>query len=276
MPHALAARLAKTAPVVIGSVLLHVSIALALVATSGGHARAGITLPVATLDVAQIDAPTLEPVAEEAPPPLQPRNADHGAAVPAHTHAYPVAPSHEAYPHDPALQHPSPYEPVTPATANDLAHDAEPAQAPPVEVAASSAAALPRFSIPSGAGLPAGGHVSASAAGSGGGTVPAAGGGGDDVAVAASAVQVSARLVQSVVAAYPSGARADDVEGDVGVEIVVDREGRVVEARVVRPAGNGFDDAALTAIRRYRFTPAQREGNPVRVRMPWSVQFRLR
>jgi TonB family protein len=260
--------------VVIGSVLLHGSIALALVATSGGHARAGITLPIATLDVVQIDAPTLEPVAEEAPLPLQPRNEGHRAAVPMHTHTYPVDPSHEAYPHDPALQHPSPHEPVTKATADDHPHDAEPAQAPAAEVVASSTAALPRFSLPAGAGLPAGGHVAANATGSGGAAAPAPGGG--DVAVAASAVQVPARLLQSVVAAYPSGARADEVEGDVGVEIVVDREGRVVEARVVRPAGHGFDDAALTAIRRYRFTPAQREGNPVRVRMPWSVQFRLR
>jgi len=62
MHRSLAARLAQTAPVVIGSVVLHVGIALALVATAGGHARAGVTLPVVTLevDVAPIDAPTLE------------------------------------------------------------------------------------------------------------------------------------------------------------------------------------------------------------------------
>jgi len=83
---------------------------------------------------------------------------------------------------------------------------------------------------------------------------------------AASAVQVPARLVQSAAAAYPAHARADDV----------DREGRVVEARVTRPAGHGFDAAALTAVRAYRFSPAEREGHAVRVRMPWSVQFRLR
>jgi TonB family protein len=100
--------------------------------------------------------------------------------------------------------------------------------------------------------------------------------GGDDVVHSASAVQVAARLVQSVAAAYPVHARADELEGDVGVEIVVDREGRVIDARVIRPAGHGFDDAALAAVRAYRFSPAQREGRAVRVRMPWSVQFRLR
>ena len=36
------------------------------------------------------------------------------------------------------------------------------------------------------------------------------------------------------------------------------------------------DASALAAIRRYRFSPARVGGQPVRVRMRWSVQFRLR
>lgn len=252
-------RLARTAPAVIGSVLLHAGFALAFVATAGGHARAGIALPVAMLDVdvAPVEAPLLEPMPQEAP---QPNAVRERQAVPTHTHAYPVAPSHDARPHDPSLHH---------------EEAASAAEAAPVEVAQpAQASALPHFSIPSGAGVPTSGHVSANGTGSGLGRALAASGG-DDI-VPASGVQVPAKLVSSVVAAYPSGARSDDVEGDVGVEIVVDREGHVVEARVVRPAGHGFDDAALAAIRRYRFAAAQREGHAVRVRMPWSVQFRLR
>jgi TonB family protein len=103
-----------------------------------------------------------------------------------------------------------------------------------------------------------------------------AGGAGDDVVVPAAAVEVAARPVRAVAPTYPAGARADDREGEVTVELVVDRDGRVVEARVTRPAGHGFDEAALTAVRAYRFSPAQRRGRAVRVRMPWSVQFRLR
>lgn len=271
MPRSLVTRLARTAPVVIGSVVLHVGIAMALVAAPGGHARAGLSLPVATLDVdlAQVESPTLEAVREEAPPPIPER--DPVTATPAHTHPYPVAPSHDARPHDPSLHH----EELSTTPAHDHDHEAEAAPAAPVQVAEG---ALPRFSIPSGAGLATSGQVSANGGGSGAGvaTATAGAGGGDDLVVPASGVQVPAKLVQSVVAAYPAGARSDDVEGDVGVEIVVDREGRVVEARVARPAGHGFDDAALAAIRRYRFTPAQREGRAVRVRMPWSVQFRLR
>jgi hypothetical protein len=45
---------------------------------------------------------------------------------------------------------------------------------------------------------------------------------------------------------------------------VVDREGCVEETRRA-PAVHVFD-AALAAVRRYRFTPAQRDGPAVRVR----------
>ena len=65
----LVTHLARTAPVVVGSVLLHVGVAMALVATAGGHARAGSALPAVMLDVevAPVDAPVLEPVRADEP-----------------------------------------------------------------------------------------------------------------------------------------------------------------------------------------------------------------
>jgi len=270
-------RLARTSPVVVGSIVLHAGLAMALVANGGGHARASVSLPVASLevDVAPIEAPLLEAVPPA--PPVEEPDHDHDPHVATHTHAYPVAPSHDAHPHDPALHHDA--APLAPAPAADE-HAHEAASAPAAAVAEAAPAALPTFSIPSGAGLVAtSGRVSATGTGSGSGgdaTVVAGASGSDDVVVPASGVHVAAKLVSSVVAVYPAAARSDDVEGDVGVEFVVDRQGRVLEARVARAAGHGFDDAALTAIRRYRFSPAQRDGHAVRVRMPWSVQFRLR
>lgn len=274
-PRRLLRRLARTSPVVVGSILLHAGLALSLVANGGGHARASVSLPVASLevevDVAPIEAPLLEAVPPA--PPVEEPDHDHDPHVATHTHAYPVAPSHDAHPHDPALHHDA--SPPAPAPAADE-HAHEAASAPAAAVAEAAPAALPTFSIPSGAGLVAtSGRVSATGTGSDA-TVVAGASGSDDVVVPASGVHVAAKLVSSVVAVYPAAARSDDVEGDVGVEFVVDRSGRVIEARVARAAGHGFDDAALTAIRRYRFSPAQRDGHAVRVRMPWSVQFRLR
>jgi len=251
---------ARSVPV-IASVVLHGAIAVGLVVTAGGHARASAATPVAALDVEETtEAPFLAPVepVQEAPPPVA-----KDEPVPTHTHAYPVAPTHDARPHDPSLHHDEDHHPAP-------AETAAPAPAAPALVA--DGAVLPRFTLASGSGTVASNGTGAGVSANPVANAPAS----DDVTHAASSVQVSARLVQSVAAAYPVHARADEVEGDVAVEIVVDREGRVVDARVTRPAGHGFDAAALSAVRAYRFSPAQREGRPVRVRMPWSVQFRLR
>lgn len=89
-------------------------------------------------------------------------------------------------------------------------------------------------------------------------------------------VSVPARLLSSSPLVYPPAARQAEIEIDFPVEIVVDVQGRVISARAVTHAGYGLDEAALRAIRAYRFSPAQRAGRPVGVRMRWTVQFRLR
>lgn len=58
---------------------------------------------------------------------------------------------------------------------------------------------------------------------------------------------------------YPPLALADAV---AVVEVLVDRDGRVSEARLVSRAP-GFESAALTAAREWSFQPAQRNGRPV-------------
>ena len=89
-------------------------------------------------------------------------------------------------------------------------------------------------------------------------------------------VNVPARLTSSSRVAYPPEARRAEIEVDVPVQIVVDASGRVLEARSLSHPGYGLDEAAAQAIRTWRFSPAQRAGRPVRVRMRWTVQFRLR
>lgn len=250
----------------VASLVVHAGVAATLV-VSAGHASSGRSLPAAliadTLDVDVVPeipvtaTPATEPEKEQPPSPNVAT-----PTPPTHTHPFPVDPSHDAKPHDPSQPH-------------DHAHaHEEPAAAAP---AATSDAPLPRFTIPSGSATNAPSGPTSSTSTS---TSPAANtafnAAADDAVVPAASVHVAAKLVQSSTAAYPADARADDVEGDVQLDIVVDREGRVAEARVARPAGHGFDEAALQAIRRYRFSPAMREGRAVRVRMPWSVQFRLR
>jgi len=106
--------------------------------------------------------------------------------------------------------------------------------------------------------------------------VATAGGAGVDPVLAAAAVDVPATLLSHPPALYPPAARRAVVEGDVAVEIVVGADGVVSDARALSDHGYGLDAAALQAVRAYRFSPARRAGRPVRVRMRWTVQFRLR
>ncbi|HTQ43154.1 MAG TPA: TonB family protein, partial [Polyangiaceae bacterium] len=74
-------------------------------------------------------------------------------------------------------------------------------------------------------------------------------------------------------ATYPPDALRDRIEGTVGLEVVVDETGAVVDARVTAPAGHGFDEAALAAARKFTFQPALRDGKPVRSTVQLAYEF---
>jgi len=59
------------------------------------------------------------------------------------------------------------------------------------------------------------------------------------------------------------------------LELVLSTSGTVDSARVLKGAGHGLDEAAVAGVRNYRFSPATKDGRPVRVRMQYTMQFRL-
>jgi len=74
---------------------------------------------------------------------------------------------------------------------------------------------------------------------------------------------------------YPELARQVRLEGEVVVECVIDAQGLVREARVVRGPGL-LREPALAAVSRWRYAPTLLNGRPVAVRMSVSVRFELR
>lgn len=72
------------------------------------------------------------------------------------------------------------------------------------------------------------------------------------------------RPLNEIVPIYPDAAVAQQLKGHVELEVQVDREGRVVDARVLaaRPV-EVFDVSALRAVRQARFAPAKLRGEPV-------------
>ena len=74
---------------------------------------------------------------------------------------------------------------------------------------------------------------------------------------------------------YPFAAKQAKMSGVVHVRVVVQEDGTVGEASIVRssPPGVGFEDSALDAVKRWRFKPALREGDPVAASILVKVDF---
>ena len=89
------------------------------------------------------------------------------------------------------------------------------------------------------------------------------------------AVDTPARLLRGAPPVYPAAAQSAGVQADVPIEIVVDPSGAVQSARSLAHVGYGLDEAALRAVRSYRFRPAVRGGKTVAIRMRWLMRFQL-
>ncbi len=83
------------------------------------------------------------------------------------------------------------------------------------------------------------------------------------------------RRVFSVPPVYPPIARAAHVEGVVILEAIIDEEGRVRQAKPLKSLAL-LNDAAIDAVRQWRFTPTLLNGQPVAVVMTVTVIFSLR
>ncbi|MBF9219975.1 energy transducer TonB [Hymenobacter ruricola] len=76
---------------------------------------------------------------------------------------------------------------------------------------------------------------------------------------------------------FPEEALAKGISGTVFVSFVVDEEGRILDAEVVRGAGHGFDQEALRVIRLMPWwNPGRVAGDAVRVSRTLAVPFVVR
>jgi len=70
-------------------------------------------------------------------------------------------------------------------------------------------------------------------------------------------------------------ARALKQRGKVLVYLQVAPDGSVDHVAVLRPAGLGLDEQAISAVQKYRFNPATENGGPVRVELNVEVNFQV-
>jgi protein TonB len=74
---------------------------------------------------------------------------------------------------------------------------------------------------------------------------------------------------------YPEEACRAAREGTVGLSLIVSNSGRAQEVKVIHPLGLGLDEAAVQAIRTWKFKPATKDGKPVPVYGIIEVYYHL-
>ena len=82
------------------------------------------------------------------------------------------------------------------------------------------------------------------------------------------------RKTWNVTAEYPRMAYLRRVQGIVILEVTVDREGEVSKVSVLR-SSEGLDEAAVDAVRQWRYEPTMVQGRPVSVILTATVRFQI-
>lgn len=75
--------------------------------------------------------------------------------------------------------------------------------------------------------------------------------------------------------AYTEVARKARIEGIVIIEAIIDQNGNVTDARILKGLPLGLDQAALEAVKKWKFRPGTLNGQPVPVIYNLTVVYRL-
>src|SRR2546427_6445479 len=86
------------------------------------------------------------------------------------------------------------------------------------------------------------------------------------------------KLVKRKVPVYPELARRAKVQATVELMAVIQPDGTIGDITVIKPTGlpqAGFEDAAIKAVKKWRYEPVILHGKPVPVRFKVKVEFFL-
>jgi TonB family protein len=83
------------------------------------------------------------------------------------------------------------------------------------------------------------------------------------------------RLISKVDPLYPASAKAQRIAGIVILRTTIDTNGNVVRADVLKGMPEGLSDAAIEAVKQWKFSPALKDGLPVEVEYNLTINFQL-
>ena len=89
-------------------------------------------------------------------------------------------------------------------------------------------------------------------------------------------VDIAPTAIKRVPAAYPSYTGASAIEGTVLVNALISEKGEVIKTQLIKGLKDafGFDQAALRAVRQWKFEPASIKGIKVKVWIPIAIEFK--
>jgi len=88
-------------------------------------------------------------------------------------------------------------------------------------------------------------------------------------------VSVKPRVLKSFKPSYPQEAKLARIEGPVRLSVLINTEGFVQEVEVLEGPGYGLNETAQEALKKFVFSPAEKEGVKVAARIVFIYRFRL-
>jgi len=74
---------------------------------------------------------------------------------------------------------------------------------------------------------------------------------------------------------YPPRLKVEGASGVVAVTIVIDETGTVTSCKVAKSTRDEFNDAAVEAVQKWKFKPAQKDGAPVKIKVTVPIRFSI-
>lgn len=98
--------------------------------------------------------------------------------------------------------------------------------------------------------------------------------GNNDVA-SGGTVSVKPRVIRQFKARYPDEAKSARIEGTVKLSVLIDTNGHVQDVSILEGPGYGLNETAKEALEKFIFSPAEKLGEKVPVRIVYVYRFRL-
>lgn len=81
--------------------------------------------------------------------------------------------------------------------------------------------------------------------------------------------------VRTIAPKFPDEMRRAGNSGLVTVSCLIDEKGNVTDPKIVKASNDAFSEPALEALKKWKFKPAKKDGEPVAIRVNIPVQFNV-